>query len=193
MITHTIESFWSQVKRRQSQSYKSKKFAKILKRALHETHLLKLLDKMCKYEMDLMSIVEDTEWTPFCPQTDRWTEGQTDKVIPVYPPFKFVEGGGGGIKRIEPIVFSKSSENPVFSQIFGHQRAQNEFRNMKMYRGQETHPIRINVRYEMNWAGSFFQKVPETPFWAKYLATRGLKMRLGTRKCIGAKRLTPLV
>ena len=65
----------------------------ILKRALHETHLLKLLDKMCKYEMDPMSIVEDTERTLFCPQTDRRTDGQTDKVIPVYPPFNFVEAG----------------------------------------------------------------------------------------------------
>ena len=81
----------SQVKRRQSQSYKFKKLAKIsnffiLKRALHATYLLKLLDKMCKYEMDPMSIVENTERTRFCPQTD--------KVIPVYPPFNFVEAGG---------------------------------------------------------------------------------------------------
>ena len=45
----------------------------IWKRALHATHLLKLLDKMCKYEMDPMSIVEDTERTWFCPQTDRRT------------------------------------------------------------------------------------------------------------------------
>ena len=48
-------------------------FFLILKHALHTTHLLKLLDKMCKYEMDLTSIVEDTEWTIFCPQTDRRT------------------------------------------------------------------------------------------------------------------------
>ena len=53
---------------------------------LHVTHLLKLLDKMCKYEMDPTSIVEDTEQTPFCPQTD--------KVKPVYPPFTFVEAWG---------------------------------------------------------------------------------------------------
>ena len=49
----------------------------ILKRALHATHLLKLLDKMCKYEMDLMSIVVGTERTRFCPQTDRRTDRRT--------------------------------------------------------------------------------------------------------------------
>ena len=53
------------------------------------THLVKLLDNMCKYEMDPMSIVEDTERTRFCPQTD----GQTDKVKPVYPLFNFIEAG----------------------------------------------------------------------------------------------------
>ena len=57
-----------------------KEFAKISnfwfwKQTLHATHLL--LDKMCKYEMDLMSIVEDTERTWFCPQTDRQTDGRT--------------------------------------------------------------------------------------------------------------------
>ena len=46
---------------------------------------MKLLDKMCKRDMDPASIVEDTEQTPFCPQTDKWTDGQTDKVKPVYP------------------------------------------------------------------------------------------------------------
>ena len=61
-----------------------KKFAQIsnfwiLKRALPATHLLKLVDKMCKYEMDPMSIVEDTERARFCPQTDRRTDGQTDR------------------------------------------------------------------------------------------------------------------
>ena len=34
---------------------------------------------MCKYEMDPMSIIEDTERTRFCPQTDRWTDGRTDR------------------------------------------------------------------------------------------------------------------
>ena len=54
----------------------------ILKRALHVTHLLKLLGKMCKYEMDPMSILEDTERTRFCPQTDRRKDGQGDTSIP---------------------------------------------------------------------------------------------------------------
>ena len=84
----------SQVKRRQSQSYKFKEFAKIsnfltLKQTLHTTHLLKLLDKMCKYKMDPMSIVEDSERTRFC--------RQTDKVKPVYslltPPSTLLKRG----------------------------------------------------------------------------------------------------
>ena len=84
----------SQVRRRQSQSYKFKEFAKmsifqILKQTLHTTHLLKLLDKMFKYEMDPMSIFEDTERTRFCPHTDRQTDGQTR--WNQYTPFNFVE------------------------------------------------------------------------------------------------------
>ena len=64
-------------------------FVLISKQTLHVTHLIKLLEKMCKYHMDPTSIVEDSEQTRFCPQTDR----QTDKVKPVYPPFNFVEAG----------------------------------------------------------------------------------------------------
>ena len=57
-------------------------------------HILKLLPEMCKYEMDPMSIVEDTEQTRFCPQTDKRTDGRTENVEPVYPSFNFVEAGG---------------------------------------------------------------------------------------------------
>ena len=53
------------------------------------THLLNLLGKMCKYELDPASIVKDTKWTRFCPQTD----GRMNKVRPVKPPFNFVEAG----------------------------------------------------------------------------------------------------
>ena len=41
---------------------------------------------------------------------------------------------------------------------------ENEARNTKMYRGQETHPIRINARYEMNWANSFFKNFRKPHF-----------------------------
>ena len=34
----------------------------------------------------------------------------------------------------------------------------NEARNAKMNRGEEIHPTRVNARYEMNWANSFFKK-----------------------------------
>ena len=71
----------SQVKIRQS--YKFKKFAEdsnfgILQKALHATHLWKLLDEMYKYEMDPVSIVEDTQGTRFCPQMDGQTDRRTD-------------------------------------------------------------------------------------------------------------------
>ena len=66
----------------------------------HETYLLKLVDKMCKYEMNLASIVEDTDWTWFCPQRDRWThvswyeqtvwtDGQSETSL---PHFNFIRG-----------------------------------------------------------------------------------------------------
>ena len=74
----------SQVKRRQSQSYKIKEFAKITKfwiskQTLHATHHLKLLGKMCKYEMDPKNIVEETKRTWFCPQMDRRTDRRMDR------------------------------------------------------------------------------------------------------------------
>ena len=84
----------------------------------------------------------------------------------------------------------KNSGNPIFGQIFGHQRAENEVRNAEMYRGQKTHPIRMNARYEINWANIFFKKFRK-PHLGRNKSTRGPKMRLGTRKYIGVKKLTP--
>ena len=77
----------SQVKTRQSQSYKFKKIAKnsnfeILHVTLHATYLLKLLDKMYKYEMDATRTVGATEQTRHAGRTDR----QMDGVKPIYPP-----------------------------------------------------------------------------------------------------------
>ena len=80
----------SKVKTRQSQSYKFKEFVKFQiiefwAKILHTTHRLKMLEMVCKYEMGLMNIAEDTEQIWFCPQTDRWLDVQMDKVKPVYP------------------------------------------------------------------------------------------------------------
>ena len=52
---------------------------------------------MCKYEMDPAStcIVEDTEQTGFCPQTDGQTDRRTDgRSETSTPPFNFVEARG---------------------------------------------------------------------------------------------------
>ena len=69
---------------RQSQKCKFKEIEKnsntrTFHKTSHATHLLKLVDKMCKYEMDLVNVVEDTEQTQFCPQMDRQTDGWTDR------------------------------------------------------------------------------------------------------------------
>ena len=47
------------------------------------------VDKMCKYEMDPAGIVEDTEWTLFCSQTEGRTDGWTR--WNQYTPFNFLE------------------------------------------------------------------------------------------------------
>ena len=75
-----------QVKTRQSQSYKFKKIAKnsnfeILQETLHAlTHLLKLFDKMYKYEMDPTRTVGATERTRDAGrmQDGRRRDGRTD-------------------------------------------------------------------------------------------------------------------
>ena len=56
----------------------------ILKQTLQAIHILKLLDKLRKYEMDPTSIVGDTEWTRFCPQMDRRTDRQGETSIPPF-------------------------------------------------------------------------------------------------------------
>ena len=75
----------------------------ILWTTLHATHLLKLLDKMCKYEMDPVSNVEDTEWTQFCPQMDRRTDRQGETTI---PSFNFVEPRVKLLVKYSPVWFS---------------------------------------------------------------------------------------
>ena len=56
----------------------------------HETHLLKLVDMMCKYKKDPIGIVEDIKRT-LCPQTDgrtRW-----NSIFPPQRSFNFFETG----------------------------------------------------------------------------------------------------
>ena len=50
---------------------------------------------MCKYQMVPASIVEGTERTLFCPQTDGQTDGRPEDGWheTSIPPFNFVEGG----------------------------------------------------------------------------------------------------
>ena len=69
-----------------------------------------LLDKMCKCEMDLTSIVEDTERTRFCPQTDGQTDGRRKTSI---PPFNFVKAGG-----IKTILHSIEPTNQLIQNRF---------------------------------------------------------------------------
>ena len=86
-LSHDYPYYWPvhigpKVKTGQNQSDKFKEFAKtlncwILNKYLHMTRL-NLLDKICRYEMDLASIIEDTELTLFCPQIDGQTDGRTD-------------------------------------------------------------------------------------------------------------------
>ena len=83
MITLLGIHIRSQVKTRQSQSYKFLKIAKnayfeILQETLHATHLLKLLDKMYKYEMDSTRTVGATERTRDAGRTDGPTDGRTN-------------------------------------------------------------------------------------------------------------------
>ena len=138
------------MKRRQSQSYKFKGFAKqfiILKQTLHATHLLNLLDKMCKYEMDPTSIVEDTELTRFCPQTDRRTYGQTDKVKPLYPPFNFVEAGG--MQMLEVVdIHSEGWQRHIVSIVAADAPA--------MARREQPWHSHIDVVWRKMWTSPFY-------------------------------------
>ena len=62
------------------------------------------------------------------------------------------------------IIFSESFRNPIFGQIFGHQRAENGARNTKIYRSQETHAIRVNASIKWNEPIVFFKKFQKHHF-----------------------------
>ena len=88
-------------------------------------------------------------------------------------------------------LFKNVRGNPIIGQIFGHQRAENEARNIKMYRGRETRPKRVNARHEMNGVNSFFKKLRKPHFRRNIWPPEDQKIKLGTRKLIGVKRLNP--
>ena len=56
-----------------------------MQETLHVTHLLKLLDKMYKYEMDQIRTVGTTERTQDAGRTGGQMDGRTDGVKPIYP------------------------------------------------------------------------------------------------------------
>ena len=84
-----------------------------------------------------------------------------------------------------------SSRNPIFSQIFGHQRAKNEARNTKMNRGQETHPLRVNARYVMNGTNSFLKKFRK-PIFSQIFGHQRAKNEARNRKMNTSQETQPI-
>ena len=103
MITHTNDSHQipSQNKTKSKLQIKNKlPKIQILQETLHGTHLLKLLDKMYKYEMDPTRTLGATEQARDAGQTDGQTDGWTDgwsKTI--YPPTTSLCGGYNNFLR----------------------------------------------------------------------------------------------
>ena len=85
----------SQVKRRQSQSYKFKEFAKITWSCLIRCVNMKWMRRV------LLKIQSGHD------SVHRRTDGRTDKVKPVYPPFNFVEAGGIKCHQKDDFRFNK--------------------------------------------------------------------------------------
>ena len=86
----------SQFKTRWSQSHRFKKSAK---------------NSGCKYEMDPASIVEDTEWTRFCPQMDWGTDRQMDRQCETrITPFQLCWSGIIIITRFQPCLYGDQEQ-----------------------------------------------------------------------------------
>ena len=79
MISHTNDSHQipSQNKTKSKLHILKNSNFDILQAPLHTTHLLKLLDKMYKYEKDPTRTVATTERT----QNAGWTDGQMDRAV----------------------------------------------------------------------------------------------------------------
>ena len=81
-----LSNIGSQVKRRWKSKLRILRFLKIWNKRYTQHTFWSCLIRCANMQwiMDPTSIVEDTERTRFCPQTDRRTDGQTNKVKPVY-------------------------------------------------------------------------------------------------------------
>ena len=90
MITHTIDSSWIPSQNKTNWNLQiwricqNFNFFHFEQKTLHVTHLVKLLDKMCTYEMYPTSTVQDTDTIL---SADGQADGRTGvKVKPEYPP-----------------------------------------------------------------------------------------------------------
>ena len=102
MITHTSDSHQIPSQKKTKSKLQILKNFEIFQKALHATHLLKLPDKMYKYEMDPTRTVHATEGTRDAGRTD----GRTNWVKPIYPPttslcgvYKNSTGNSGGLSH----------------------------------------------------------------------------------------------
>ena len=115
MITYSSDSHQTPSQKKRKSKLQIWKIAKnsnfkILQETLHATHLLKLLDKIYKYEMDPARTVGATERTRDVGRTDgrlqwnllhhcKWRkwwrerDGRMDGVKPIYPPTTLLCGG----------------------------------------------------------------------------------------------------
>ena len=79
------------------------------------THLLKLSNKMCEYEMDPANFVEDTEWTRFRLQMDRQTERRTEGQVDRQSETSIPNFVGRGVKMVKSEDFQ--SHNMTFLML----------------------------------------------------------------------------
>ena len=86
MITLTIDSHHIPNQKKTNSKLQILKILQFWKKTLHATHLLMLLDKMYKYEMDPTRTLGATERTRNAGRTDELTDRRTDGVKPIYPP-----------------------------------------------------------------------------------------------------------
>ena len=98
VITHTSDSHQIPSQNTTKSKLQNLKNAKtsnfeILQETLHVTHLLKLLDKLYKYEMVPTRTVGATERTQDAGWSDGRTKGRTDGVKPIYPSTTSLWGG----------------------------------------------------------------------------------------------------